>query len=198
MVLRGAISIDCAVITASSAPITIMSPSTHALPIIRAVRSPLTRQAEQQGGSDRSTEGLEQPIIIELHSMHSGVEGIESVCRVVGMPIPSGGMWQLSNRWPSGSEESKDTYKVLLEPERDHCATVVPHNWVEALDNVALASPSGNREGASTYVIQGPKGVGKSTFSRLLANTLLSQYVHMLLYGLHVLTSPALLRTVNQ
>lgn len=118
---------------------------------------------------------LEQPILIALRSIQAGVEGIEAICRLAGMPIPSGGMWQLANRWSSASEESKDTYKILLESERDHCATVVPHNWVEALESVESASPRDSGLPNPAYLIQGPKGVGKSTFGKLLINTLLSR-----------------------
>lgn len=173
-VIRGAISIDCATLTPSSNPVTLLLPSTHALPVMRAVRSSASKEAQpyhhQEG---KASPGLEQPIVISLQNVQSGIESIESVCRLAGMPIPSGGMWQPSNRWSSASEESKDTYKVLLEPERDHCGTVIPHNWIEALESGASSSSSDSGERA--YIVQGPKGVGKSTFAKLLVNTLLSQ-----------------------
>lgn len=177
--MRGTVIIDCAVISASSDPITIMSPSTHALPVIRAVRSSTSRQAETHNVEDGASARLKQPIVVALQSIQSGIESIETVCRLAGMPIPSGGMWQTPNRWSSASEESKDTYKILLEPERDHCATIVPHNWMEALETVTSASSSNDGEGGLTYIVQGPKGVGKSTFSKLLVNTLLSKYVRL-------------------
>jgi polynucleotide 5'-hydroxyl-kinase GRC3/NOL9 len=170
-VLRGIISIDCATLTSSSSPVMIMAPSTHSLPTIRAVRSSSPQEAPNWPYT--SSKPLEQPIVVILQSVQSGIEGIESISRLAGMPIPSGGMWQQPNRWSSAPNAAKATYKLILEPERDHCATVIPHNWVEALEHVDLQSTEGN----ATYLVQGPKGVGKSTFSKLLVNTLLSRYV---------------------
>lgn len=177
-VLRGIVSIDCATLTSSSSPVTIMAPSTHALPTIRAVRSSPAQEATHWPYA--SSEQLEQPIVIDMRSVQTGIEGIESVCRLAGMPIPSGGMWQQPNRWSSAPQDTKDTYRLLLEPERDHCATVIPHNWVEALESVESHPAEGN----STYIVQGPKGVGKSTFSKLLVNTLSSRYVTAFMHAL--------------
>lgn len=171
--LRGSISIDCAEVDSSSDALPILAPSTHALPTIRALRA--TSSAQENITQDSSIE-LEQPIILSLQSITTEVESIEGICRLAGMPIPTSGMWHLPSRWSSASDEEKDTYKILFEPERDLCASVIPHNWIDALEAFQSGTKTGEIGGKASYIVQGPKGVGKSTFSKLLANTLLTRY----------------------
>ncbi|KAK9897342.1 hypothetical protein P389DRAFT_55928 [Cystobasidium minutum MCA 4210] len=176
-VIKGSISIACATIDASSSALPIFAPSTHALPTIRALRAQSSPVSDSVP-SESSISELEQLIILTLSSISAGIENIESICRLAGMPIPSSGMWHVSNRWSSASQADKESFKILLEPERDLCASVIPHNWLEALEQLGDTEPSsqGGANGLPSYIVQGPKGVGKSTFSKLLVNTLLSSH----------------------
>jgi polynucleotide 5'-hydroxyl-kinase GRC3/NOL9 len=186
-VFRGSITIDSAILSTSSPPLPIFAPSTHSLPTIRAIRAPSSSSTSSTVSAPKAfklpftlqiLDDLDFPIVISLQSLQTGIEGIESICRLAGMPLPQGGMWQVPSRWNTSSvpqDVQNDTYRILLQPERDLCATVVPHTWHEALSNMPSSDTSAGQ--VPSCIIQGPKGVGKSTFSKLLVNTLLSRYV---------------------
>ena len=77
----------------------------------------------------------------------------------------------------------------ITQPERDLMAAILPENWRQALDTLAgpptvrpdgpvqmgLGAPEG--EHATICLVQGTKGVGKSTFAKLAVNALMTRYV---------------------
>ena len=67
-------------------------------------------------------------------------------------------------------------FDQITQPERDITATLLPDNWMEALSAIGTDTPEeiNDIDEGDTYLVQGPKGVGKSTFAKLLVNRLLS------------------------
>jgi polynucleotide 5'-hydroxyl-kinase GRC3/NOL9 len=197
-VLRGALHLDSAILTPAQAPLDVFAPSTHPLPILSAR---LAKSSKSIGTSDIPIDETlsEYPVVILLRDKTAGIEGIEGVCRLAGMPIPRQGMWGLS----TGSSESLQlvsgrTFQIVsqasfitalngidasvlylrqvTEPEPDLIATILPENWRLALEAVTAtqSEDSPMQDGPIITLIQGSKGTGKSTFSKLLVNSLLN------------------------
>lgn len=196
-ILRGSVTIDCGVLDTTSQPFTLFAPTTHSLPVLRASYA----QASSSAPSTKLhlpdglafSEVLEAyPVVMLIQDVQTGIEGIEGVAKVAGMPVPINGFWTSQFTGPqmiSGSTfelvciqcgslraaADLTTFDQITQPERDITATLLPDNWMEALSSIgsdASEEINGMDEG-DTYIVQGPKGVGKSTFAKMLVNRLL-------------------------
>ncbi|KAG6861825.1 hypothetical protein C0995_011707 [Termitomyces sp. Mi166 len=103
--------------------------------------------------------------LVLLQELRSGVEGLGGVCRTFdGVFEPS--RWQKSSIAPL----KLSGVHMVLSQTKDIQVFELPVSWRRAL---SLKSPGNN---TSIHLVKGPKKSGKSTFSRTLVNTLLSQY----------------------
>merc|ERR1711939_276080 len=76
------------------------------------------------------------------------------------------------------------TFEVITLPAQDSTATILPPTWRAALSRVVSDPVHGSNETYLTRaegarrvcLVQGPKGVGKSTFSKALLNSMLSRH----------------------
>ncbi|EFX00884.1 RNA processing protein [Grosmannia clavigera kw1407] len=123
------------------------APQCHALPIVRC--------------TDEAT------VTLVPHLGAAGLRKLERLAPVFG---------QLWNE----TKEAKETFQILYTPQDGTTRSqglVSPPEWNKLMAELAAAKRTGSRRsgGAGVYFVCGPKGSGKSTFSRLLTNRLLTE-----------------------
>lgn len=79
--------------------------------------------------------------------------------------------------------DASNALDQITEPEPDLVASILPENWRLALEQLSNVQQDDSVEDTQSRdpilaVVQGPKGTGKSTFSKLLVNSMLGRYVH--------------------
>ena len=99
-ILRGSIFIDGAILETNSGACDVFAPTTHPLPVVQAISeveavSPDNINMMQLPyGIQFKDQMPEFPVVLLLRDNQSGIEGIEKICKLAGMPIPTNGMWQ--------------------------------------------------------------------------------------------------------
>lgn len=160
-VRRGAVSILGAVLYASPKTLRIFAPSTHSLPLIKSIRNPF--------GSGH------QQTIITVCNCNSGLRLLRQVSPKFSR------LWNMKSLASAGasppSDLSQRTFQYLEKSSDDPCkrplrAYETPSDWQLLVSTLASQSyvvlPK-------AVLVCGPKGSGKSSFSRMLANAILTK-----------------------
>lgn len=185
---RGAVKVCGAVLTQESEPQTIYAPMSHALPVIEA----LPNQQLYEDAFD---------VKLSITTHHSGILRIGKLC-----PL-------FTTLWTSTSAEPTDfSFRPIFKSSANIPVLSVPQEWDSALLDLNPRPVPGAEP--PRIVVVGAKGAGKSTFIRLLTNTLLSSTTRTLAYldvdpgqpefsppgtvSLHLLTTPILSPTFAQ
>lgn len=151
-VLSGAVSIYGATLTPESGTHTVFAPTTHALPVITAAPGKQKRGGHHGGG------GYSAEILIGCHN--SGIRDV-------------GKLWpMLSSIWaPPSAVHKENSFHLLRSSTSPPALLHIPPSWQHLLSDLTTPSPH-----PPIILLAGPKSAGKSTFSRVLTNTLLDTY----------------------
>ncbi|KAL8758531.1 MAG: hypothetical protein Q9184_003898 [Pyrenodesmia sp. 2 TL-2023] len=160
-VRRGAVSVLGAVLYANPKTQRIFAPSTHSLPVIKPIRNPY--------GSGH------QQTIITVSNCSSGLRMLRQVspkfCR----------LWNMRSLASAGVipplDLSQRTFQYLEKSSIDPCkrplrAHETPSDWQLLVSTLASQS---HVVPPKAVLVCGPKGSGKSTFSRMLTNAILTK-----------------------
>ncbi|KAK6357152.1 Polynucleotide 5'-hydroxyl-kinase grc3, variant 2 [Orbilia javanica] len=156
-VISGNISI-CGAILETSASLDVVAPSTQALPVIecapKSKKRKVDKAASKNGGFDA---------IFSLQSTQSGLNDIGRICprfdRIWKPPLTS----------TSVKSRASDSFTPILTATQPTPVLTIPPSWQPAI--TALSS---TKQSPKSVFIVGGKSVGKSTFSRYLLNTLIT------------------------
>ncbi|KAG0152572.1 hypothetical protein CROQUDRAFT_35355 [Cronartium quercuum f. sp. fusiforme G11] len=189
-VLSGTIKINGAKIEGgeeTSEALDVFAPASHPLPIIETLDS-LTNHSPSR--SELPLNHSDFAALIRLEDLHTGIQGLDEVWSLNGPKRPL---------WPSPPNLSHavcgSTWDLILSltPEVAHLRT--PPSWSASLARHAVLASSPIRR--HSFIVQGPKGAGKSTFVTLLLNTLLGSFERVALLdidpGQPLLTPPTLI-----
>ncbi|KAA8910548.1 hypothetical protein FN846DRAFT_904962 [Sphaerosporella brunnea] len=149
-VTKGSITISGAKLSDSSPKQTIYAPTTHALPVIEA---PSKRRRD---GSEKYL-GAE----IRITSHHSGLADIGKLCPTFN------GVWKR----PSKDHDSR-SFSPIYSSTVNVPTLTIPSAWKTTLSSLLTRCTDGPRP--PTILLTGSKSAGKSTFSRIFSNTLLT------------------------
>ncbi|KAL8708778.1 MAG: hypothetical protein Q9225_007556, partial [Loekoesia sp. 1 TL-2023] len=158
---RGAVSILGAVLHQSSIAHRVYVPSTHSLPFIRPIRNPF--------GSAK------QQTVITVSNCSSGLRLLRQLSSRFGRIWNSNAAETARDTFPANDlgktfqllhVTSDDAYKRPLRP------LEIPTDW-QSLITTLTSQTQTNQPNA--MLVCGPKGSGKSTFSRMLSNAILTK-----------------------
>lgn len=168
----------------------VFAPVCHPLPLLKAVES-----AEQLSQMEQFPETF--PVgsfatIVRISPFRSSIVDITHVCGVGG----TASLFAIPTNMPTLKLPSLSTLRMLFEPDAtsmtgqqqflmDHratflaglSATYIPHTWQTALHQLTAsvrAAAIDPQEEAVVALVRGPKKVGKSTFSRLVLENILT------------------------
>ncbi|TAQ89875.1 hypothetical protein B7494_g1810 [Chlorociboria aeruginascens] len=154
---KGQVTLLGSTLKASKITYPVYAPSSHSLPVIRCLET--------------DVDGA----VIRIHQSRRGLSELESLSPLFGM------LWN-QNSGPLNldyeslfSRENGSTFQILLSstdgPKKAFLQPIIsPPEWNEIMSRIS-AVPS---EKAPIVMLCGPKSSGKSTFTKLLANKLLS------------------------
>ncbi|KAL8724071.1 MAG: hypothetical protein Q9181_007002 [Wetmoreana brouardii] len=160
-VREGAISTQGAILYPSSMVYTIYAPSTHALPPIRSIRNPY-RPSDQQA-------------IITISNHRSGIRLLKEISAKFDR------LWHRAKARTDEPRPSADlsrrTFALLKDSSNDGLNRPLhslepPSGWQTLITTLA---PEMRTDQPKRVLICGPKGSGKSTFSRMLINAILTK-----------------------
>ncbi|CAH7690487.1 hypothetical protein PPACK8108_LOCUS25847 [Phakopsora pachyrhizi] len=188
-VLSGSVEISGSIITSNSkGPTEIFAPPSHPLPIIRStIHSTLgTLSSNVENVSIRCCNFAS---VIRITNLNTGIQAIDRVWSSSGLKRS---IWKhFATNQPLRGKNW--TLVLSLTPEVA-CLRSLP-SWSDILSTCNRA-PTINSD-AISYLVQGSKGSGKSTFSTLLINSLLNRYQRVALLDLDpgqpILTPPTLI-----
>ncbi|PLW09549.1 hypothetical protein PCANC_21263 [Puccinia coronata f. sp. avenae] len=201
-VLHGTIQLMGAEITTvgpSSQVQHLFAPPSHPLPIISAKSTTPETTSQQQQQQQRQQQQQQQqqalPLdpnkfhaIIQLQDLHCGIQDVDLLWASSGNKRP---IWSSHQHSIHGQ-----TWSIVLSLTPDLARLRLPASWSSSLSEL---KPNDQRadERSDIYLIEGPKGAGKSTFATLLVNSLLNQFQQVALLDLDpgqpLLTPPTLL-----
>ncbi|KAK9357000.1 hypothetical protein V1523DRAFT_3656 [Lipomyces doorenjongii] len=182
-VIKGSISICSAKLTESTEFHNVFAPSTHAIPSIFAdgqgkdipndrVRNELMEMIPFE--FTPVVHGfLQFDVIIAIRSLYTGIENLEKICQ------------NLKNVWTSPDGQHTRSYEVLYRVPQPPPVLVTPEEgWETRLRIISQrirdsttgpgVMKSRSEEFRPRILICGPKSAGKSTFARLLTNSLIT------------------------
>ncbi|KAK9334071.1 hypothetical protein V1520DRAFT_330189 [Lipomyces starkeyi] len=181
-VIKGSISICSAKLTASTEFHKVFAPSTHAIPTIFAdgqgkdiskdiVRNELIEMIPFD--FTPAVDGfLQFDVIIAIRSLFTGIENLEKICQ------------NLKNVWSSPGGQNTRSYEVLYRVSQSPPVLVTPEEgWETRLRIISQrirdsTTPDVMKCRSEDFrpriFICGPKSAGKSTFARLLTNSLIT------------------------
>jgi polynucleotide 5'-hydroxyl-kinase GRC3/NOL9 len=154
-VLDGQCSIAGAHLTAVHRSVSIFAPQNSPLPVIKAHAGSPTCKAYPEYGLN---ELLFSAVLKFTSSAGTDIDDIAMAC-----PLVRSGCFTLE-----GVSPPLPGFYPLLQPTRGLASAFLPPSWEQALTSLA------DDQSPSLYMIKGPKRAGKSTFSRLLLNRLVS------------------------
>ncbi|KAK9237927.1 hypothetical protein V1525DRAFT_342717 [Lipomyces kononenkoae] len=179
-VIKGSINISCAMLTASAKYHTVFAPSTHAIPTILAdgqgndiptdtVRNELM-DIIPVSFAQAVKDLLQFDVIIAIRSLYTGIENLEKICQ------------SLKNVWTCPDMQSNSrSYGILYRvPQPPPGVITLPESWESPLRKVcqrirdAVGRDTRSETGRPIIFICGQKSSGKSTFARLLTNSLIT------------------------
>ncbi|PLW25409.1 hypothetical protein PCASD_22453, partial [Puccinia coronata f. sp. avenae] len=174
-VLHGTIQLMGAEITTAGPSHHLFAPPSHPLPIISAKSTtPETKQQQQQQPLPLDPKKFHA--IIQLQDLHCGIQDVDLLWASSGNKRPI---------WPSHQHSiiHGQTWSIVLSPTPDLARLRLPASWSSSLSEL---KPNDQRadERSDIYLIEGPKGAGKSTFATLLVNSLLNQFQQVALLDL--------------
>ncbi|KAK9365822.1 hypothetical protein V1509DRAFT_631911 [Lipomyces kononenkoae] len=183
-IIKGSVSVCGAKLAPSSKYHKIFAPSTHAIPTI---------VADSQGSKDiptdtvrnklmdiipasftRAVNGfLQFDVIIAIKSLFTGIENLEKICQ------------NLKNVWISPDVQHGRSYEILYRvPQPPPALITLQETWESPVRNICqriressiarMTKRTRLETGRPIIFICGPKSAGKSTFARLLTNSLLT------------------------
>ncbi|KAI0031540.1 hypothetical protein K488DRAFT_51871 [Vararia minispora EC-137] len=169
-VLRGSVSLFGTTLHASSASCTVFAPKSSPVPVLEvsgdqgeSSRDAFRQLPERLLGSLK----MEGAVIV-LQELWTGVEGLGRIVRTFD------GFFT-----PSTDDGLEDLFisgvHVVRTSSRDVQPFQLPSSWKLALDEVDATAPV-LASSPPAFFVKGPKNSGKSSFSRTLANRLLSRY----------------------
>ncbi|KAK9484292.1 hypothetical protein V1527DRAFT_470568 [Lipomyces starkeyi] len=181
-VIKGSISICSAKLTASTEFRKVFAPSTHAIPTIFAdgqgkdIPNDIVRNELMElipFDFTPAVDGfLQFDVIIAIRSLFTGIENLEKICQ------------NLKNVWTSPGGQNTRSYEVLYRVTQPPPVLVTPEEgWETRLRIISQrirdsTTPdlmkSRSEEFRPRIFICGPKSAGKSTFARLLTNSLIT------------------------
>ncbi|EGG06374.1 uncharacterized protein MELLADRAFT_86554 [Melampsora larici-populina 98AG31] len=198
----GTIEINGARIKAeeTNEPTEIFAPISHPLPILTTLKSTSSPSAIIQPETGLNESNFDA--IIEIQDFHTGIEGIDLVW---SSNEPKRPIWNhSSSKQPLETSVYGITWDIILTLTADISSIKLPKTWSNSLSNQPSSNPTTTTKSNECYLVQGPKGVGKSTFLRLLLNKLLQSYEQVAILDLDpgqpLFTSPSLisLNLINQ
>ncbi|KAH9813606.1 hypothetical protein DFH28DRAFT_973909 [Melampsora americana] len=154
----------------------VFAPMSHPLPILTTLKSS-TVPTRTRTSIDLDLNVSNFDAIIRIEDLQTGIEGIDSVWSSNGPKRP---IWNQSNSPNPETKIMGQTWDLILTLTPETSSLKLPKTWLTSLSN--LSNPIGNSQ--ECYLIQGPKGVGKSTFIRLLLNKLLDKFEQIALLDL--------------
>ncbi|KAL8936326.1 MAG: hypothetical protein Q9216_004989 [Gyalolechia sp. 2 TL-2023] len=160
-VQKGAISILGAILHQSSITHRVYAPSIHSLPSMKSIRNPFGP--------------AKQRAVVTVSSCNSGIRSLRQVSSKFGR------IWNYNTQVPDRQtlflgDMRRRTFQNLNVDTDDayqrplHHLTI-PTDW-QSLISTLTSQPQPNQP--KSMLVCGPKGSGKSTFSRILANTILT------------------------
>ncbi|KAL8674304.1 MAG: hypothetical protein Q9168_001297 [Polycauliona sp. 1 TL-2023] len=166
---QGAVSVCGAVLHSSLSAYHVYAPATHPLPVIRPVRDPY-RPAE------------DQPVEVTISSIQNGMRSLKEVsamfARIWKKPVAvsddvAGEMDCIA---PS-LDRFKHTFSLVKTAEKDdHKRSMhsleLPDDWQHLLTALALKNKANP---PITALVCGPKGSGRSSFTRMLVNAIVTK-----------------------
>ncbi|KAL8999639.1 MAG: hypothetical protein Q9169_001599 [Polycauliona sp. 2 TL-2023] len=165
----GAVSVYGAVLHASSTIHQVYAPSTHSLPVIRPLRDP-HRPAD------------DQPIEFTISSTQNGMRSLKEVSAMFGriwnkaIVVSDDDTHQVACSPPS-LDRFKPSFTLVQTAEDDGYKRSLsllerPDDWQRLLTTLASRHKATPR---ITALVCGPKGSGKSTFTRMLVNAFITK-----------------------
>ncbi|KAF8541920.1 hypothetical protein BDD12DRAFT_877517 [Trichophaea hybrida] len=151
-VTKGSVNISGAKLSPSSPTQTIYAPMTHALPVIEAILS------KRKQTTNSGTPGAE----IRITNHHSGILEIGKLCPTFNT------IWKGSSKDLGGN-----SFAPIFTSATNIPIVVIPTSWKPTLKALTKKATSTNAS-PPIIILAGSKGTGKSTFSRILANRLLT------------------------
>ncbi|KAK7204405.1 hypothetical protein BZA70DRAFT_280671 [Myxozyma melibiosi] len=183
-VLKGTLSLYGASLTPSSTFHQVFAPTSSALPILSAritdddnnidnsnliseIKSLLPKHTRPTTAQLQPL--LQRPCIIAVKSTHTGIEGID---RIIGN---GSSIWTPSNKQP----DSEESHSILYTATQHDCPLLLSlsaawNTQITKLTKLVINGADSRDTRHPRILICGPKGVGKSTFLRLLLNSLAS------------------------
>ena len=173
--LVGAASVDAFVVAAGTAGQLVDASNLASLPCIRAVAgTPADHSFPGLGASPFAC-------VVQLASHDDNMDGLPLLYPHLRYLYACE---HSKNSWSHHGH--KYTFSVLVEAEPNRVATSVPDSWAYQLDRLALSLAVAERKNRVVLIV-GNKNTGKSSFLKLLANTLLSSANTITSAGVQVL-----------
>lgn len=183
-VLSGSVLFQQALFTPSSAPVEIIAPSTHVLPMLEV--APLSKTEAEEGNltnlykAAKLSPAIDDPffedfdaVVLFLPSTGSGIRGIDQVARLAGIISRSSSLWSAPPAAQHGS-----TFALVGDAAEGSACAPLAADWETALQSLEQAVRSGS--GNMSVTALGPKRSGKSTLCRYAVNRLLQSCVSQL------------------
>lgn len=147
VVSSGAVTVAGATLRASPKTAWVHAPQCHGLPVVRCTD--------------------DAAVTLKSHPAADGLRKMEQLAPVFG------GLWNEQR------DKASDTFQILYSPEDGTARSqglVMPPEWNKLLSELATSKKNpGAKSLPAVYFVCGPKSSGKSTFTRLLTNRLLTE-----------------------